>query len=91
MNAASATAYGLGGDDQITTGAGAGPYRVDGGDGDDFIELHGAASADGGAGADFFLAADGRSETIVGGAGKDVALIDTALDTVTGVESINPS
>jgi hypothetical protein len=89
--AASATAYGLGGDDQITTGAGAGPYLVDGGDGDDFIVLHGAASAAGGAGADTFQAADGQAETIVGGAGRDVAEIDAALDTVTGVESVNPS
>jgi hypothetical protein len=89
VNAASATAYGLGGDDQITTGAGAGPYRVNGGDGDDFIELHGEASADGGAGADTFLAADGRAETIVGGAGSDVAQVDSGLDRVSGVESIN--
>jgi Tol biopolymer transport system component len=43
---------------------------------------------DGGAGNDRFYAKDGQPDTIIGGLGRDVAVVDQGLDKVVGVEKL---
>lgn len=60
--------------------------------GNDRLYAHGSDALIGGAGKDILYARNGEPDYIVGGAGRDRALVDPAgIDTVVGVENVSPT
>ncbi len=55
---------------------------------DTLISAHGHDTLVGGSGSDVFYAHNGLSTQITGGPGNDIALVDSGLDTVSGVKTV---
>ena len=84
----SGTASGLGGDDVLSGGTGAGSYALDGGSGNDLLQARGGHSTlNGGKGNDSFSAANGQVDQINGGAGTDTAHADP-FDLLRSIETL---